>query len=51
MFRGGDYGSQSGGGVSFAYRSPEAQNIMVFAGYARAAETNLFNGGVAFSFH
>jgi hypothetical protein len=50
-FGGGDYGSEGGGGVSFAYRPPEMQNMMVFAGYARTMDTNLFKGGVSFSFH
>jgi hypothetical protein len=50
-FGGGDYGSEGGGGISFSYRPPEAQSVMVFAGYARTADTNLFKGGVSFSFH
>ena len=49
-FGGGEYGSQGGGGVSFAYRPPEVQSITVFAGYARTVDTNLFKGGVSFSF-
>ena len=50
-FGGGEYGSQGGGGMSFAYRPPEAENVMVFAGYARTVDSNLFKGGVSFSFH
>ncbi|MBV9826053.1 MAG: hypothetical protein JO001_10285 [Alphaproteobacteria bacterium] len=50
-FGGGEYGSQGGGGISFAYRPPEAANMMVFGGYSRTLDTNLFKGGIAFSFH
>lgn len=50
-FGGGDYGSEGGGGISFAYRPPEMQNMTVFAGYAHTMDANLFKGGVSFSFH
>ena len=49
-FGGGGYGDEAGGGVSFAFRPPEAQNVMVFAGYARTTDANLVKGGVSFSF-
>jgi hypothetical protein len=50
-FGGGEYDSEGGGGISFAYRPPEWQNTLVFAGYARTADTNLVKGGLSLSFH